>query len=230
MSIKIQNLQFGFKKKILDTPLNLEISRGSLVAILGPNGIGKTTLLKTILGLYQPLAGGIFLEDRNIESFSSKELATKISALLTEKIVIDYCIVKEFIELGNFPHKNLPLTFLEIVEYFNLNHLLDQFFQNLSDGQKQKVMLARTAYQSLQFMILDEPTTHLDPKNKKELFRILKRLTTEKNSGILLATHDLDLALEFTNEIWLFDEEGNLHHGSPEEIKSSGLLEKIFAL
>lgn len=239
MSIVIQNLTLGYQEKVLAKELNLNLKPGELVSLIGPNGVGKSTLFKTLLGLQQKIAGNILINDRVLESYDRLELARTVSMLLTDKIEIDYIKVPELIELGAFPHQDLNSEkgrkdfyhrLQDMKDFFGLGYLWQDYYNELSDGQKQRVLLARAAMQSMEHLILDEPTTYLDIKGKRELFKLLKRITLEKNGAVLLSTHDLDLAFEYSSKIWVMSCDGGIVEGSPNDIKSSGLINEVFGL
>ncbi|MCK6593752.1 MAG: ABC transporter ATP-binding protein [Bacteriovoracaceae bacterium] len=239
MSIKVQNLTLGYQEKILAKELNLSLMAGELVSLIGPNGVGKSTLFKTMLGLQSKIAGEILINDHRLESFDRFELARTVSMLLTDKIDIDYIKVPELVELGSFPHQDLTTVkgrkdfyhrLLDMKDFFGLGYIWHEYYNELSDGQKQRVLLARAAMQSMENLILDEPTTYLDIKGKRELFKLLKRISLEKKGAVLLSTHDLDLAFEYSSKIWVMSCDGRIIEGSPNEIKSSGLINEVFGL
>lgn len=235
MSLKLLNLSFGYANKLLAEAISLELGKGELISLIGPNGVGKSTFLKTLSGLIPTLSGEVHLNDKNILNFKKDNIARSLSVLLTEKIYVDYMTVPELLRLGFFAKsflnkKEKENQLLEIRDFFGLGYLWDNYFDELSDGQKQRVLLARAAVQSTENMILDEPTTFLDVKGKNELFKLLKRLTIEKKSSVLLSTHDLELAFEYSTKLWILGCDGKIIETTPEEAKSSGVIKETFGL
>lgn len=235
MSLKIQNLNFGYPSKVLGKNICLSLNNSELVVLLGPNGVGKSTFLKTLYGQQSALSGEVFYGDYPIKNLTKIELAQKISVLLTEKVYVDYMRVPELLDLAFFAKPGMSRDekekkIVEVKDFFGLAYLWDQYFDELSDGQKQRVLLARTALQSMEMLILDEPTTYLDVKGKRELFKLLKRLTVEKGSSILLSTHDLDLAFEYSSKLWVMGCDGVITETTPEAAKTSGIINEVFGL
>lgn len=235
MSLKIENLNFGYPGKVLGQDNSLELKKGELISLIGPNGVGKSTFLKTIYGLLPALSGEVFYENENILSIRKDELAKRVSVLLTDKVYVDYMTVPELLKLGLFSREALlkideEKLLLEVRDFFGLSYLWNSYFDELSDGQKQRVLLARAALQSMETMVLDEPTTYLDVKGKRELFKLLKRLTIEKKSSILLSTHDLELAFEYSTKLWILGCNGKVIETTPEAAKASGIINETFGL
>ncbi len=235
MSFKLVNLSFGYSaNKVLASAINLELHKGELISLIGPNGVGKSTFLKTINALVPKIAGDIFLNNKNILSLKKDEIARLVSVLLTDKVQVDFMTVPELLRLGCYPknlnEKEMSKELIEIRDFFGLNYLWEKYFNELSDGQKQRVLLARAAMQSLDTMILDEPTTYLDVKGKSELFKLLKRLTIEKQSAVLLSTHDLELAFEYSSKLWILGCDGKIVETTPEIAKTSGIISETFGL
>ena len=234
--IEIKNLSVGFKDKTILKNLKGIINEGDLIALMGINGVGKSTLLRTLTGLTMPLAGEIHLDKKNYSTLSPLELAQSIAVVLTEKVQMDYLQVSELVELGRSPHSNSwgklsdadSKIIREITDLLNISSIQNKFFSDLSDGQKQKVLLARALAQSPRYLFLDEPTTYLDIPSKIELMSLFKDLSKNKNIAVFFSTHDWNLVENVVDKIWLIDAEGKLHSEGPESLKSSGLLKKNF--
>lgn len=228
--IFFKKLTIGFNKKIIQQNLEGEIHPGDFIALMGINGVGKSCFLKTLSRINPPLAGELKMEADDF--YSSK----KIAIVLTEKIQMDFLKVKEIISLGRSPYNNFwgELTkkdnekIQEILALLMIDELYERFYSELSDGQKQKVLLARALVQEPEFLFLDEPTNHLDIPSKNFLIKILKRIAKDKKMAIFFSTHDLALIEKEVDAIWLLEHGGILHKGKPEEMIGSGLLEKIF--
>ncbi len=211
-SLIIKNLAFGYAKKSIFEGLNFEFKTSTLIGVIGLNGVGKSTFLRTIAGLQAPIFGDVFIDDKNFNNLSIIEKAKNMSIVLTEALPESNITVHELVALGRQPYTNwlgklsktdiekinLAIQQTEISEFLNKKHF------EISDGQLQKVMIARALAQDTPIIILDEPTTHLDYKNKHILLKLLKKLTTEHQKIILFSTHDIDLAFSFCDEILLF--------------------------
>lgn len=195
--------------KTIQKKLNIKLKSGHLISLLGINGIGKSTLLRTISATQKPLSGTILLEGASLADLTPEMLAQKISVVFTEKLPQSQLTVYEVVALGRIPYTNWygQLTpadtshIEEAIRVSELEPLKNRLANSLSDGQLQKVLIARAIAQDTPVIILDEPSTHLDLYHKIQLFRLLKRLCLEKNKCILFSTHDMDLALQMSDEI-----------------------------
>lgn len=234
--IEFKNLSIGYKEKTILKGLTGNIIPGDFIALMGINGVGKSSLLRTLTGLTQPLSGQLSIDKKNYSDLSPIDLAQSVSVVLTDKVHIDYLRVDELIELGRSTHSNYwgklskedKNVFLEISSLLKIDSIKDKFFSDLSDGQKQKVLLARALAQSPKYLFLDEPTTYLDIPSKLELMSLLKNLSQEKSIAVFFSTHDWTLVENTVDKVWLIDAEGFLHIEGPGSLKSSGLLKKNF--
>lgn len=225
----------GEAKKIAG-PISLELYAGKLVCLLGANGAGKSTLIKTLSGILVPLSGQVFIEGKLIRKLSPQELARKLSLVLTETVRSWNLDVYSLISLGRFPYTgwlgNLSEKDLAIINFaivaVNLVEFTHRKVDELSDGERQRVMLARALVQDTGLIILDEPTAHLDIPNRIALMGLLHNLSREQDKAILISTHELDLALQIADEIWLFDGNGNLIVGTPEELVMNDNFSSVF--
>ncbi|RZK06564.1 MAG: ABC transporter ATP-binding protein, partial [Flavobacterium sp.] len=211
--ISTTDLSIGYKTKketvIIAENLNLNLASGKLITLIGANGIGKSTLLRTITGIQKPLSGDVFLNDKKITDYSSLQLAQQLSLVLTESLPPSNLTVFELVALGRQPYTNWigtltdedKLKINEAIELTQISHLSDKKHYEISDGQLQKVLIARALAQDTPLIILDEPTTHLDLLHKISLFKLLKKLTSETQKCILFSTHDIDLAIQLSNEM-----------------------------
>jgi len=233
---RANNLINRVEAKKIAGPINLELYAGKLVCLLGANGAGKSTLIKTLSGIQVPLSGQVFIEDKPISKLSPQELATKLSLVLTETVRSWNLDVYSLISLGRFPYTgwlgNLSDEDLAIINFaieaVNLLDFINRKVDELSDGEKQRVMLARALVQDTGLIILDEPTAHLDIPNRISLMGLLHTLSREQHKAILISTHELDLALQIADEIWLFDGNGNLITGTPEELVMNDHFSSVF--
>lgn len=211
--LETSNLTIGYKSKkatvTIAENLNLNLKSGKLISLIGANGIGKSTLLRTITGIQLPIEGTVLLNDKNINSYTPLDLAQNLSLVLTEKLPPSNLSVFELVALGRQPYTNwigtLTETDIEKVQealaLTQIEHLAQKKHYEISDGQLQKVLIARALAQDTPLIILDEPTTHLDLLHKVSLFKLLKKLTQETQKCILFSTHDIDLAIQLSDEI-----------------------------
>ncbi|CAD0005085.1 ABC transporter ATP-binding protein [Flavobacterium salmonis] len=211
--LSTSNLSIGYKiKKVAVTiaqDLNLTFDSGKLVALIGANGVGKSTLLRTITGIQPALEGSVSLNDKNINTYKPLDLAQSLSLVLTEKLPPSNLSVFELVALGRQPYTNWVGTLTETdidkvrqaMALTQIEHLATKRHFEISDGQLQKVLIARALAQDTPLIILDEPTTHLDLLHKVSLFKLLKKLTQETQKCILFSTHDIDLAIQLSDEM-----------------------------
>lgn len=208
-----ENLSIGYTSKketvTIAENLNLNLQEGKLMALIGANGIGKSTLLRTITGIQKPLQGTVFLNDKKITSYEPLALAQNLSMVLTEKLPPSNLTVFELVALGRQPYTNWIGTLSDsdikivqdAIELTQIGHLSQKKHYEISDGQLQKVLIARALAQDTPLIILDEPTTHLDLLHKVSLLKLLKKLTQETQKCILFSTHDIDMAIQLSDEM-----------------------------
>jgi len=234
-----KNLSIGYGSKKGDKEIakniDVELHTGELVCLVGRNGIGKSTLLRTLSKMQPRLAGEIYLENKNIDDYSRIDLAKIISLVLTERIPSSNLTVYELIALGRQPYTNWIGKLLQedldhIKEAINQSHLTELMHDRcdkLSDGQLQRAMICRALAQNTNLIILDEPTAHLDVQHKIETFRLLKKLAHELNRAILISTHEIQLATQIADSLWLMTEE-NIISGKPSELIESDQINLLF--
>lgn len=211
--LQASNISIGYShKKILTVvapPLSLTLKKGNLIALIGPNGVGKSTLLRTITGIQKPLEGVVWLNGQKITSYNPLSLAQNLSMVLTEKLPPSNLSVFELVALGRQPYTNWIgtlsttdiLKIKEAIQLTQIEHLAQKKHFEISDGQLQKVLIARALAQDTPLIILDEPTTHLDLLHKVSLLKLLKKLTHETGKCILFSTHDIDMAIQIADEM-----------------------------
>jgi len=234
-----RSLQTGYrsqgKKIVVSGQLpELTIKAGRLICLLGPNGSGKSTLLRTLAGLQPALGGEVAVGGKT--GLSSGALARQISLVLTDRIGGSNLNVSSLVALGRYPWSGwlgvLSDGDRDIIRRgiaaADIGELLERKVHTLSDGESQKVMLARALVQDTPILMLDEPTAHLDLPSRIRLMRLLHQLAREMNKGILLSTHELDLALQVADEVWLLQNVGPLHKGAPEDLVLGGVFEAAF--
>jgi iron complex transport system ATP-binding protein len=217
------------KKEVL-SDLAFKLFSGELTCLLGPNGVGKSTLVKSILGQIQPWKGELLLQNKGLAQFSIGDLAKQISVVLTEPVFPGNMTVGQLVALGRTPHTGwsgrLSDKDREIVqkalEDTKILYLRDERLGEISDGQRQKAMIARALAQDGQVMILDEPTAHLDLVNRLEIMHLLREIAQEKNKAILVVTHDLEIAVETADRFWVLTCGSPMLIGRPEDLMISG--------
>lgn len=229
MVISLSQLSVGYSlSHPVISDINLELRSGQLACLIGENGIGKSTLLKTLTGFLPKLKGSLLLGNRDIESFSQRELARQVSIVLTQKPDVQNLTVEEIIGLGRSPYTGffgrLRAEDRKVVDdaiaTMGIEKLRGRMIQTLSDGERQKVMIAKALAQETPIILLDEPTAFLDFPSKADTFQSLQRMAHERDKLILLSTHDLELAVRFADSL-LEVKKGALQAVSASEVKAS---------
>lgn len=240
-TIELRQLSIGYKgkphSKVVAENICSTIYSGELTCLLGTNGVGKSTLLRTLSAFQPKLSGDIFITGKELKQYTDKELSTVISVVLTEKCDIRNMTVQELVGMGRSPYTGfwgkLSKADEEIVEQaidlVNIRTLASRMLHTLSDGERQKAMIAKALAQETPVIFLDEPTAFLDFPSKVEIMQLLHRLTRETNKTIFLSTHDLELALQIADKIWLMDRTNGIAIGTPEDLALSGHLSNFFA-
>jgi iron complex transport system ATP-binding protein len=220
--LQASKISIGYpSKKVKNTiasNIDLSLEKGKLIALIGANGIGKSTLLRTITGIQKTLSGTVSLNGRNIHELDTLTLAQNLSVVLTEKLPPSNLTVWELIALGRQPYTNWigKLTDKDIakvneaIELTQIGHLTQKRHYEISDGQLQIVLIARALAQDTPLIILDEPTTHLDLLHKVVLFKLLKKLTQETRKCILFSTHDIDMSIQLSDEMIIMTPENTV--------------------
>ena len=223
------------EKTIIASNIDLSLRKGKLIALIGANGIGKSTLLRTITGIQKTISGIVLLNGTNIHELDALTLAQNLSVVLTEKLPPSNLTVFELIALGRQPYTNWlgKLTDADIakvneaMELTQISHLATKKHFEISDGQLQKVLIARALAQDTPLIILDEPTTHLDLLHKVSLFKLLKKLTQETDKCILFSTHDIDMAIQLSDEMIIMTPE-TVVQDEPCNLISKGSFTSLF--
>ncbi len=238
MSVILQTtkLAIGYKKTAIQSNLNLEVQTGELICLIGPNGCGKSTLLRSMAGLQKSLNGTITLNNKDLQELSNTEKALVLSLVLTDKIEVENLTVFELVFTGRYPHTSWlgnsnsidQEKTLEAIEMVQLSHKKDSPINELSDGEKQRAMIAKALAQDTALIFLDEPTAHLDLPNRVDIILLLRKLAKKTNKAIVLSTHELDLAIQASDQLWLMNENG-IECGKPKSLVAKGLIQKTFA-
>ena len=236
--IRTDGLNVGYNKKTIISDIEVNALRGQIVCMLGPNGAGKSTILKTLSGLLSPVSGAVELDGENIYRISKKNLSHKLSLVLTEQPAPAMTTVYTLVSMGRTPYTNYMGQLSdedrriidEVLETIGIRNLQDRYFSELSDGEKQKVLIARAIVQEPEVIILDEPTSHLDIRYKVEVIRLLQRLSNEKKITCILSLHDIDLAIKGCQTVMLVNNGKILSIGTPEEIIKSGTISELYSI
>lgn len=240
-TIELKDLSIGYltknNRKVVASNINADIFSGELTCLLGANGIGKSTLLRTLSAFQPKLGGQINIKGKEIETYSEKELSTLIGVVLTEKCDIKNMSARELIGLGRSPYTGFWGTLNDedkaivdnAISMVKIEDLASRMVHTLSDGERQKVMIAKALAQETPIIFLDEPTAFLDFPSKVEIMQLLHRLSRQTNKTIFLSTHDLELALQIADKIWLIDKQSGINIGTPEDLSLNGHLTSFFA-
>jgi len=237
--LSAQQVSIGYTSKkdaiAIANGINLNLKAGTLTALIGANGIGKSTLLRTLTGIQNPLAGTVFLNNKDLNSYNATQLAQQLSIVLTESLPPSNLTVFELVALGRQPYTNWlgslsndDLASVEkALQLTQIEHLSAKKHFEISDGQLQKVLIARALAQDTPLIILDEPSTHLDVLHKVNLLRLLKTLAHDAGKCILYSTHDLDLALQLSDDIIVMTKD-NLVHDSSKNLIANKVFDTLF--
>lgn len=236
-TIILDHLSIGYNggkrgQTIIAHDICASLHAGELTCLLGSNGIGKSTLLKTLSGFLPSISGRFLVNGRDFSQYTNQELAKEMGVVLTTKIDIQNMSAREVIGLGRSPYTGFWGTLNEedkrivdeAIQTTGIGTLADRMIQTLSDGERQKVMIAKALAQQTPVIFLDEPTAFLDFTSKVDMLRLLKRLARENDKTIFLSTHDVDLALQITDKVWLMDHEHGVTIGTPRQLADDGLL------
>ncbi|APG59714.1 ABC transporter ATP-binding protein [Christiangramia salexigens] len=237
--LKTNDLSIGYKKKNLINciarGIDFEINKGELTAVIGVNGAGKSTLLKTLSGLIQPIKGEVLINNLKLNNISPEEMAKQVSLVLTEQSISKSLSVMELVALGRQPYtdwlgrltKTDLKNLMNAIELVNIRSIKNKKCYELSDGQFQKVLIARALAQDTSLIILDEPTTHLDLYHKAYVLKLLQRLTKDTNKAILFATHEINLALQLCDKLLIIREDRVLF-GKPSKLIELDAFQDLF--
>lgn len=226
----------GKKLHTVQERLNLEAQKGAMISLIGPNGCGKSTLLRTLCGLQDALSGEIQIQGKSLGAITLSERAKLFGLVLTDSIHLGYITVRQLVAMGRLPYT----TFLgkltasdeqsidDSMKAVHLQEFADRSILELSDGERQRVMIAKALAQDTPIILLDEPTSHLDLPNRVEIMLLLKKLAEKMQKCILISTHEIDLALHTSNSIWLMDPDKGVITGTPKELIQNKSIQSVF--
>jgi iron complex transport system ATP-binding protein len=231
-----KDLAVGYKRKTVLSDLNLTFGQGQFISLLGPNGAGKTTFLRTLSRHLSPVSGHIELEGRPLTDISAMELAKFMAVVLTEKVFPPLFSVYEFVALGRYPHTNFlgrlnPADHRAVrhaISAVNADNLADRTFSDLSDGERQKALVARALAQQPRLLLLDEPTLHLDLKHRVEVMGILRNLCRSRDITVVASLHDVDVAAKVSDRVALIKSGTVTHWGTPETVLTNRAVADLY--
>lgn len=236
--LETRDLCVGYEGKIVVDNVQIEGERGMILCLLGPNGAGKTTILRTLSGLLSSVKGKVYIKGNELSNIDNKDLAKDLSVVLTKKFDGGLMTAFEVASMGRYPHTDFfgKLTetdikkTIEALETVNAANLTHRYFDELSDGEKQKILIARALVQEPEIIILDEPTSHLDIKHRLELVDILKRLSKEKGISVILSLHEIDIALKSCDKVVLINKNKVIAYGTPEEVVNEDIIKELYTI
>ena len=225
--LQVKDLNIGYQNEII-SGLNFTINKGELIGLVGSNGVGKSTLLKTIIGSLKPLKGEISLDGKALQSISQQELSKLISIVLTDKLGGFNLTVFDIVAAGRIPYLNafgqLNPSDIEIVnqslETIGIKNLAEHYFDELSDGQKQKVLIAKSLAQQTPIILMDEPTAFLDFESRQQLFILLKQLVKDQQKTVIVSSHDLDVLFKNVSKVLYLKGKMDYSFEAADKIKS----------
>ena len=234
----MDNLSVGYDKKALIHDICIGIKKGEIVTLIGPNGSGKSTILKSITRQLQIIGGKVYFDDRNLNSFSYKELSTRMAVVLTERMRPELMTCHDIVATGRYPYTG-RLGILsredeekveEAMRAVHAESLGSRDFNNISDGQRQRVLLARAICQEPDIIILDEPTSFLDIKHKLDLLSILRDMAKKKQITVIMSLHEIDLAQKIADKIICVKGDTISHFGKPEDIFKENMIKELYEI
>ena len=234
----MDNLSVGYDKKALIHDICIGIEKGEIVTLIGPNGSGKSTILKSITRQLQIIGGKVYFDDRNLNSFSYKELSTRMAVVLTERMRPELMTCHDIVATGRYPYTG-RLGILsredeekveEAMRAVHAESLGSRDFNNISDGQRQRVLLARAICQEPDIIILDEPTSFLDIKHKLDLLSILRDMAKKKQITVIMSLHEIDLAQKIADKIICVKGDTISHFGKPEDIFEENMIKELYEI
>ena len=235
---KSNNLKVGYSKTIVVDNVKIDLNKGEILCILGPNGCGKSTILKSITDHIKILEGNISLLGKDLNNMSAIERAREMSVVLTERLAPEMMTALDIVRTGRYPHtgrfgqcgeKDIKII-EESINIVNGQKLKHKEFKSLSDGEKQRIMLARAICQEADIMVLDEPTSYLDIRYKIELLNILRELSIEKEKTIIMSLHEIDLVPKIADKVILIKDGEIFDYGSPEDVITDESIREVYNL
>ncbi len=235
---RTEQLSVGYQGVPVLEHVTIGINKGEILTLIGPNGAGKSTLLKGIAGQLEIFGGAVYLESRDIAALSGQELAKKMAVVFTDKMYTEMMTCEEVVASGRYPYTGRfgilsghdRAVVEEAMEMTQVSEMRNEDYNKISDGQRQRVLLARALCQQPEILLLDEPTSYLDIRYKLEFLAMLERLTKEKQLSVIMSLHELELAESISDRILCIGAGGVERYGTPEEIFSKGYIAQLFGI
>lgn len=239
-TVSISGLSTGYRhnheETVVTADINASLRSGELTCLLGPNGAGKSTLLRTLSAFQPPISGKMDIEGHDLQEYKASDIARLIGIVLTEKVNTTNMTVEDLVAIGRSPYTGFMGTLTDndrqiiddCISMMGIDNLKERKIHTLSDGERQKAMIAKALAQQTPIILLDEPTAFLDYPSKAEIMQLLRELAKKQNKTIFLSTHDLELALQISDRIWLLDKKLGLKIGNPEDLSCDGDIERYF--
>jgi len=232
--IELQHLTIGYGEKAVLSDISQSLQAGRLICLLGANGVGKSTLLRTLAGFLQPLSGKVLLDGKDLTTLSLSERSKAVSIVLTERVEVPYMKVSDLVAMGRSPYTGFFGTLTkedkaivgEAIEMVGIADLAERTIDTLSDGERQKAMLAKALAQQTPVILLDEPTAFLDFHAKISTLRLMLKLAHETNKTILMSTHDVEMALHLSDLLWIV-QDGKIQTGTTTSLTENGILHQF---
>lgn len=232
--LSTRGLEIGYGDKVICRGIDLQVNVNEMVCLLGQNGVGKSTLLRTLSNLQPPLSGEILVGEKDILSLNHQDLSRTLGIVTTDRATLPNMTVRELVSLGRYPYTNWLGRMTpsdeekidESVALCKIDYIIDKKMGDLSDGQRQKAMIARALAQDTKVIFLDEPTAHLDLINRAEIMQLLSEIKV--NKGIVISTHELALSMQFADKLWLMNFNQPIKAGTPEDLAVTGAINESF--
>ncbi|MCR5776508.1 MAG: ABC transporter ATP-binding protein [Lachnospiraceae bacterium] len=235
--MRLDNVSVGYKKKIIVRDVSIEISKGEIISLIGPNGGGKSTLLKSISGQLSLLGGSVYIGKDDIREIPLKEMSKNLSIVTTERITPQLMTAGDVVLAGRLPYTEGFGLFSEndkkerdkAVKLMKIEPLTGKYFSDMSDGQKQRTLIARAICQTPDILVMDEPTSYLDIRHRMELMDVIKGLAGD-GMTIIMSLHELELAMAVSDRLLLIYEDGNTVCETPQNVIKKGLIKDLYDL
>ena len=233
-----ENLSVGYHKKTVLENLVIGVNRGEILTLIGPNGVGKSTVLKSLAGQLKLLAGTVYIDQNDLSLFSKDALSQKLAVVFTERLRTELMTCRDVVSTGRYPYTGhfgiLSGTdrqkVAEAMRLVRIAELADMDFTKISDGQKQRVMMARAICQETDIILLDEPTSYLDIRHKLEFLSLLQKMAREKKLSVIMSLHELDLAKKVSDKIICVGQNSVERFGTPQEIFTGNYISELFSM
>ncbi|WP_372754330.1 ABC transporter ATP-binding protein [Labilibaculum sp.] len=234
--LQVKDLAIGYGSKLVADKLSANIPSGELICLLGSNGTGKSTLIRSICAFQPILSGSVCVNQLELQNLNSRELSKLIAVVLTDRVVVPNATVAELVGYGRSPYTGMlgrlnaedRMIVENAIEECGIAHKKDHPLSSLSDGERQKAFIAKALAQDTPLIILDEPTAFLDLPARVEIMQLLRNIANSSGKSILMSTHDLDLALQLSDRLWLLQQGGPLITGSPEDLLLQNAFQSMF--